>query len=442
MSLPAGKTLSKVFSLFVILLIMVCVEKLGMGSFARLGMETAVILGFILLSSFITGQLAEEVKLPKITGYIIAGIIFGPHVFEIMSKENVSQLQLLDNLALGLIALTAGGELKLKKLRDRFKSILMITAFQTTTVFLIMTSLAYVLIKSLSFFGELTNTETIAVAMILGVVSTANSPATVIAIITESKAKGPMTDTVLGVTVIKDVVVIMLFAFILSSSISLMNPNVPFDNSFVLALFLEIALSLLSGVLIGFLIFLYLKYVGTGLVLFVLAVAFLTMEFTQIPIHLGVDFHLSGLLLCMAAGFFVVNFSKEGIRFIHSLERGSLPIYILFFTIAGAALNLPALKTMWFFACIMVICRLGAKFIGTWTGSRIAGDSRKISNHAWMPFIAQAGVTVGLAVIVSQRFPLFGKEITTIILAMLAVNQLIGPPLFKLALNRTGESQK
>jgi len=157
-------------------------------------------------------------------------------------------------------------------------------------------------------------------------------------------------------------------------------------------------------------------------------------------VYLGERLHLEYILIAMAAGFFVQNFSRQGRRLLHALEANSLPVYALFFAVAGADLDITILRTAWVIATAIIVTRGVALWMSTYLGARIVGDPPVIRQYAWMGFMAQAGVTLGIASLVRDNFPVWGDPVATIIIAMIAVNQLIGPPAFRWILVKTGES--
>ena len=180
---------------------------------------------------------------------------------------------------------------------------------------------------------------------------------------------------------------------------------------------------------------LYLKHVNVQPILFVLAAAFGVVELAH---SLGMESE-SYILMGIAAGFVVQNLSVQGAKFIDALEANSLPLYALFFAIAGADLELGVIPDIWKAALLILVTRLVLTYAGTGLGAAVAGDSLVIRRYAWMGFLAKAGVTLGIANIVRDRFPEWGSAVAAIIIAMVAVNQLIGPPLFRLALVRARE---
>jgi Kef-type K+ transport system membrane component KefB len=189
------------------------------------------------------------------------------------------------------------------------------------------------------------------------------------------------------------------------------------------------------GVAIGWLVTLYLRQIRAYRILFVLGVAFLA-------VYLGDVLHLEYILIAMAAGFYVQNFSRQGRRLLHALEVNSLPVYAVFFAIAGAELDIDALQTAWVIATAIILARLVALWTSTFAGAWLVGDPPVIRRYAWMGFLAKAGVTLGIANMIRDNFPVWGRDVSTVIIAMIAVNQLIGPPAFRWALVRAGESNQ
>ena len=394
---------------------------------------TSLALGFILIFAFLFGKITYRFKLPQITGFILAGIICGPFLFGFLSRNDVQDLQLLDGLALSLIALTAGGEMRIKDLRGRLKTIGLLTLFQTVLIIAGFIALGLVLRTVVPFFAGHTITQVFVFALLLGTLATATSPSTTIAIINETKAKGRYTDLILSTAVVKDFFVITLFAFSLSFSKSLLSPKQGFDLGFLLHILRDVGGSILIGLAVGGGLILYLKYIRKDIAIFILGIAFFTY---QISHHEG--FH--PLMICLVAGFIVENFSSQGDKLIKAIERSSLPVYVVFFAISGASINLDALRTTWYLAVIFVIWRAVLKFAGTYAGARLAGEDRGIRSRSWAGFISQAGVALGMAVIIDRTFPEWGDMFKTLVLAIIALNQILGPILLQRLLISAGES--
>ena len=392
-------------------------------------------LGFTMIAAFLFGKILQRWKLPMITGYIAAGILIGPYLANLLSVEVVQKLQLIDYIAISLIALTAGGEFRYRVLKKQFNVIRGAIIWQIIIVMAAFVTLIFLFHNQIPFLKNQTTPAILGVGLLFGALATAKSPATTIAIITESKARGPFTDFVLGVTVFKDIIVVLLFSIVLSIAKPAILQENQIQLGYLFSVFADISLSLITGILAGFLILLYLKYVGKEKVIFLLGFVLLGIEVAHI-------FHLEVVLIFIMAGFFVQNFSDLGSSLIDGIESSSLPIYVIFFTIAGASLNLPIFINNWSLALLIVGLRLLSTYEGTYLGSKLTSASRDIQRFGWMGFVGQAGLTLGLALLVKQNIPgKIGLSISTLIIASIAINQLIGPILFRYSLIKVGEGR-
>jgi Kef-type K+ transport system membrane component KefB len=322
-------------------------------------------------------------------------------------------------------------------LRERLSSILWITGVQVVVTALGIMGIVFLfrdLFPSLQGQGPRT---ALAVAMIFALVAVAKSPATTIAVITELRARGPLTDTVLGISVLKDIIILLLIAAVIPAALVLSDPARGFDYTQLAEISQAILISLALGAIVGWLVALYLTKLSRRPVLFVLATAFCIVELAH-ALHLESE---SFILMGMAGGFVVQNLSSQGPTLVGALEANSLPLYALFFAVAGADLDLSLITSVWKAGALIIVARLVLIFLSTFIGAVAAGDPPVIRYYGWMGFIAKAGVTLGLANIVRERFAPWGAMVAAIIIAMIAVNQLIGPPLFRLSLVRAGEAR-
>jgi Kef-type K+ transport system membrane component KefB len=406
--------------LLLIFLLMFILKNPILLPFANPDQSTSIALGFILVFAYLLGSHLKRLSLPMITGFILAGILCGPYVLKFITPSDVQDLGLLDGLALSLIALTAGGEMNIQRLKGRFKTISSIVFFQTFFVLLGFVLLGFFGRSFISFLQEGTLFQVFAFSLLLGTLSTPTSPATTIAIITETKASGKYTDLVLGSAVVKDFFVILIFAFSLSISKSVTIPSHTFDLSFLLQILEEVGGSVLMGLLIGGGIILYLKYIKRDVTIFILSVAFFSYQISH-------NYGYHPLLICLVAGFLAENFSAQGKLLIAAIEKSSVPIYVVFFALSGASLNLGALRQTWYLALICVVWRGVLKFSGTFFGARIVKEEADIQKWAWAGFISQAGVALGMAIVVEHNFPEWGGEFMALVLAVIAINQIIGP---------------
>ena len=408
-----------------------------------------LVLGFILLAGHIFARLLSPLGLPLITGYLLAGVLFGPQMLGFVSLEIKDSLYTINEIALGLIALGAGGELAISRLKPQLKAIGWVTLLQTVLVFCgtaAGVALFYTVASRLGFqpirlAAGLTSFELVAAALILALVATANSPASTVAVIDEERARGPLATLGLGVTVLKDVVVIILMAVTLSVTANLMDPQESFAGTLVLAILFELAVSIGLGALLGGLIIAYLTRINRELGLFLLVVVLLTIEAGSL-IESQLRFHLHFLVVCVVAGFVVENLSARGDHLIRALKKSSLPVYVIFFTLTGVGVDLQAVALLWPLALGFAVWRALLLFASTWMGARVAGEPSAIRRSGWTPFVTQAGVSLGLAELVAASYPGIGIKIRTLVLAVVALNQLVGPVLFKWSLRGAGESGK
>lgn len=397
---------------------------------------TTMALGFLLLSAVVAGGLAARVGLPRITGYLVLGFLVGPPVLGVLTGADVASLRLIDDIAISLIALSAGAELRLRKLREQGRTMVSILVLEMTAVFVLVAGSVYLLASILPFTAGRPPEAVAVIALIFGSIAIANSPSVAIAVINDTRSRGPVSSTILGVTVLKDVMVILFFAVALSVARSRLSGGEALDLGFMTELGLELGGSIVAGAVSGLLISLYLRHVKQHLVLFALALAFLNAWVASV-------LHLEVLLLSLAAGFFLENIAPERADpFVEAVELNSLPLYALFFALAGASLHMDELVRLWPFALLLVGVRAVAVFGGTWAGARLAGAEPEVRRYAWLGFISQAGVTLGMVVIAARAFPEWGEELRTLFVAMVAIHELVGPILLQYGLRKAGETGK
>jgi Trk K+ transport system NAD-binding subunit/Kef-type K+ transport system membrane component KefB len=406
------------------------------------------LLGFIwiLFAANYFSNYLKRVKLPLITGFLLTGVLCGPNVLNLLRAEAVDNLSFVNDFSLAYIAMAAGAELYLKELRTRVRSIAWNTFGQLVVTFVIGSIAVYFLAGIIPFMRDMSEAARVGVAILMATIFVARSPSSAIAVINELRAKGPFTQITMGVTVLKDVFVILLFAICFSISATLIH-NLPFDLisvAFILfelgmaiglgyALYklLEIVLSFSSGT-----VFKTLTILVLGYLVFVLShyVRDISHE------HLGHDLHFEPLLICIVASFLVTNFSKFRPEFQFIINRTGPYIYVAFFTYTGATMSLDVLSRVWFIALILFVVRLVSIMIGAYIGSTIAEDNKAYRSINWMPYVTQAGVGLGLATEVAAEYPAWGNEFATIVIGLIVINQFVGPPLFKWAIVKARES--
>lgn len=415
--------------------------------------ELIVALGGFLVIALSANHISKffaKIKFPLITGLLLAGIIAGPFVFDLIPSENSKNLIFLNEISLAFIAFAAGSELYLKEIRGQFKSIIWNTLGQLVVTFLLGTTGVLFMSEFIPFMQDMSFSARLGVAMLMATIFVARSPSSAIAVINELRAKGPFTQTAIGVTVVTDVLVIILFAVCFALSKTLLSG----DSFSLLALgilLIELFVSFGLGWVLGRFIMWFFKFkmnknlkvtiliaLGYGVYLF----ANWLGDFTAQPYVFGHKFYVEPLLICILGSYFVTNYSTSRPEFIEILHETGPIIYVVFFTLTGSSLALDVLLEVFLVAVVFFGVRLLGMIGGGYLGGTIAGDSWKFRHLNWMPYITQAGVGLGLATIIKHAFPDFGVQFETIIIGVIVINQVVGPPLLKFALYKVEETHE
>lgn len=402
----------------------------------------------ISVASFRFGKLFTKIKLPQITGLLITGMIAGPYILKMIPKDAVDNLNFISEASLAFIAFAAGAELYVKELRSRFRSITFNTIAQTVATFSVTALSIYFFADHISFMDGLSKEVKISIAILAGTIFVARSPSSAIAIINEMRAKGPFTQTILGVTVVTDVLVVTLFAICFSISESLIMGE-EMGIGFLLILALELAVSFGIGFLLGKILGGVMKLrvqsmVKTALVLILGYSIYLLYHYVrEVSVEL-IDHEvlLEPLLICIIGSFVVTNYSSYRAEFISIVENVAPIIYVVFFTYVGLSISLNILMGVLATAFVWFAIRLFGLMTGSVIGGMLTRDPWKYNRIGWMPYVTQAGVALGLATIISKEFPEWGPQFATAVIGLIVVNQILGPPLFKWAINLVGEAHQ
>ncbi|MEZ4863022.1 MAG: cation:proton antiporter [Caldilineaceae bacterium] len=408
-----------------------------------------VLLAFALitLASERIGYYFRLLNLPLISGFLFTGVLAGPYLLGLIQIEQTEQLRFLDDVALGVIAFAAGSEFYLSELRGRLRSIAWITLTNTIFIPIIGAVSLYLLADFIPFMQDLSPASRLAAALVAGAILVARSPSSAIAIVNELRAKGPFTQMTLGVTMLTDVLVIILFA-VMSFVADALIHNVALSLGFIGLLLAELGVSIIVGYGLGQLLHLLLRthmngWLKRGLVIIAGYAIFVLADYVRDASHLYLpfEFFLEPLLICMIGSFVITNYTGYRAEFMQIVHDIGPPIYVIFFTLTGASLSLDVLANTWQIAAILFGIRLVAIFIGSYSGGLIAGDPAAYNRLSWMTFVTQAGVGLGLAKEAAIEFPEWGAAFATMIISVIVVSQLVGPPLFKMAISRVGEAR-
>ncbi len=400
------------------------------------GLEGLVLFsGFFIVVSFYAGKFLKKLGLPLITGYLITGIIFSPSISGVLSEKLLEYFKYVNEIALSFIAFAAGAELKIDSIKKRLKSIWIITFFQVLIVFVSVSSIFFFIFLYTEIIKTLSTSYIITMSILLGVIATAKSPATTIAVILEEKAKGEMTDTVLGITIIKDVLIMFIFSIAFSLSVGYLKGGGTEKIYIKVAhLSAEIVLSVLIGVVVYFVVYAYMKVVSKYVLLFLFSVSLILSG-------LYYEYEIHFLLTCITAGFLMRNFTKYGEEFLKAVDEVSLPVIIIFFSVSGASVKAGVFKRFWYIALLYVLVRAIFTFLGTYIGGVVSKAADSVKKYSWYGFLGQAGVSIGFAQMIGKEFSSVGELIKSIVLAGIIVNQIIGPVGFSWALRKTSEAK-
>lgn len=406
-----------------------------------------VAFSLIAIASDQIGQWIRRWRLPLITGFLATGVLAGPYVLNLISTETVRALGFVDQVSLAIIAFAAGNELFLKEIRSRLRSIAWITGVQLVTTSVLGGLAVFFMADMIPFMADVPTVGRIGIAMLAGAILVARSPSSAIAIVNELRANGPFTKTVLGVTMVTDIAVILLFAIAFSVASSLLSGDA-FNLMSVAILLAEIGASVALGVALGFILDRVLQLaihellrkavillLGYG----VFAGSVALRDWSHEALHHAI--HLEALLVCMVTSFWVTNYSESRQELTDLLERLGPPVYVAFFTLTGASLRLEVLPATWHIALAFFFVRLLGIWLGNHLGGRLAHERDLHNRIGWMAYVAQAGIALGLAKNVSDAFPQWGEAFATTIIAVIVLNQLIGPPFMKFAIALAGEDR-
>ncbi|WP_434391443.1 cation:proton antiporter [Melittangium boletus] len=395
------------------------------------GTSVALAAGALLLCGLFAGKVAKGVGLPRLTGYLLVGVAVGPYALGFIPGAGVKGLELVKGLAVSLIALVAGTELQWGLIRRVGVKVATLCCLVCGVTFVVICAALFSLKPWLPFLAPMTTGQALAVSALVSMVVVSFSPTVTIAIVQETSARGSFTEFLMALVIIGDLVVMVGFA--VAAGITRASFGGGLDvGGLVGGVGWELFGSVGVGCVLAVCMLLYMRRVKRELPLFLVGLCFASAE-------AGARLHLSPLLVSLAAGALIVNLDeREGERIHHAIQRAGLPIFALFFAAAGAGLKLDALVTVGPAAMLLVALRAVAIY-----GScrRFAPtDDPRLRQYLWMGLISQAGVTFGLAALVSRTFPDFGAQVEVLIVAMITAHELIGPVLTRRAIQRSGES--
>lgn len=384
-------------------------------------MNTLLLIGIAMAAGLLVSRAARAIKLPNVTAFLVAGLVIGPCVAGLISREQAASMGIISDAALGFIAYSIGGEFKLSYLKKIGKTPLVITAFQGLTT-------ALCVDVGLIIFGV-----DVPLALLLGAIALATAPAATLMVVRQYKADGPVTQMLLPVVAMDDALGLMVFSISSSVAQGMLGGEITVQ-SMVLTPILEILGSLALGVALG-------AVLAFGARFFASRGNKLALSIALVLAGVGLCdmLNLSSLLVCMMIGAVMVNMSQQREVLIEQCERFTPPLFLLFFVLSGAELDLAVLPQVGLIGLCYLLLRCLGKWGGTMMGALCTHADGNIRKYLGLTLLPQAGVAIGMASMVASHFPTLGQQVSTIVLAGVLVFELIGPIITKIALIKAGE---
>jgi Kef-type K+ transport system membrane component KefB len=384
----------------------------------------------ILILGLFSTRLMKLVNFPNVTGYLIVGLLVGPFCLGIINEGNLEGLKIITTVALGFIAFSIGGEFKLTTLRRLGKNVVIITLFQA----IITSGLTFLVLWSVQ--------TPMPICLSLCAIAAATAPAATLMVVRQFKARGPVTDTLLPVVALDDAVGLMIFSLCFALAKVIETGGALTIQSVLVTPLLEIVLSIVFGGIIGAILGLVMKLFKSraNRLIWMIAAVFLGIALCQLK-PFGVE--LSSLLLCMMMGAVFTNMRPDSITILDGQERWTPPLFMLFFIISGAELDLRVLPTVGLIGIAYLIARSLGKIIGSALGSKVVKADSNITKYLGLTLLPQAGVAIGMSQVVAMSLGgEVAEKVTAVVLCATLVYELVGPLITKIALTKAGEIAK
>lgn len=395
-------------------------------------------LGILILSGYAGGRAAHALKLPRISGYILAGMLVSPSLTGILNADILEHdLAIVTDIALGIIAFSIGGALKFGKLKKLGHTIIVITLVQAFLVaFLVAVSVIF-LFPYLPGAGIEPGSTLVAVGILLGAICAATAPAAVLGVVHEYKAKGPMTTVLLGIVTLDDGITLVLFSMAAGIAGSLGGKGVSLVQAGLVEPGKEIMIALLIGSAAGLLLRLVVPVIRRRG-----ALLGLTLGTIFVTSGLALTLHTSSLLACMMLGLVLVNTMKQPEPWFEVVDKVEEPLFAMFFVLAGAHLQIGALAAAGTLTVVIITMRTVGKLGGSYLGGVISAAPTVVRKYLPFGLLPQAGVSIGLVLAAKEYVGDMSaaRIMVNAILASVVINELISPLLVKTALIKSGEA--
>ncbi len=393
-------------------------------------MISTLYLGALLILCLMMGRFVSHFRVPKVTGYLLAGIMLSPSAINIFSNvlsqrldDSICELRFLCDLALGLIAFSIGGEFQNERFKKMGKKIITISLCETFATF-------FFVFCSLFFF-----TRNLPVAICLGILAIATAPAATLLVLREYDSEGVVTNSLLLLTGLNNFICLTLFTICFPTVIALSHGES--SSTFILTLFSSLGsmlVSLAAGFILGFLLSIFEKRITKANELIVLTIGTIILG-----IGLAQMLNVSPLLVNLVMGATVINIAKKGKILFEEIKRIDLPIYAAFFALSGASLHWDLLSVVGGVGVLYVAGRLAGKVLGVFYGAVKAQASQSLKRYGGCGLLAQAGVALGLALLIEDRDQKLGEVVSTTIFSTVIVFEILGPLAVRWSIVKSGE---
>ena len=384
-------------------------------------LNTLTDIAIMIFAGMFCGRMMKHIRLPNVTGYLIAGLLIGPSVFGILSEDFLGATEIISDVALGFIAFSIGNEFKMSYFKRVGVAPIVIACVESFAATLFVA------------VGLLLAGESVPMSLLLGAIAAATAPAATIMVIKQYRAKGPMTESLLSVVAIDDATTLLIFSISVAVAQAVMNTGASLGES-LLAPVKEIGGALAVGAALGFAFLLPLRFfkkAGNRLAL-IIGFIFAGLGISQ---WLG----LSDLLLCMAMGAVIANFSSDVNQIMDLCDGLTPPIFMLFFVASGADLKLSVLPTVGLIGVLYIVLRIAGKWIGTIVSGAMCKCDKNVTKYLGPCLLPQAGVAIGLSLVAAEVVPEYAAQIRAVVLCATLVFELFGPVVTKICLKKAGE---
>ena len=385
--------------------------------------------GLILLLALVAGHLVQHLKVPEVTGYILAGIALGPSMLGWVSYKNLAAMHVLAEVALGLILLSVGAVFQLSRLRRIGPRALRLALIESTAAFFLVSA------------GVLALGQPWQVALLLGAVAMETAPASTLMVLRECNSEGPLTDTILGIIAMNNLVCLTMYALV-SSLVGIATDTIGSGGLFgaaygtIYSIAWQVAGSAALGFLIGLLVAAWASRLAEQGEHFILLAG-------GVLVCLGLSrfLELSPLVASLALGGTIVNLVAPGRQVFEALSGSDPPFYAIFFVMAGAELDASLVPAMGWLGVSYLVARGAGKFLGASLGARRLRLEPAVQRYLGYGLLAHAGLAVGITLNIGLRFPEYAGTVSAVVLSSVVIYEILGPLGAKFSIVRSGESR-